>query len=128
MDPGSSSNNIQPIRAARGVQEPQVWEAADALLSEGARPTIERVRQKIGSGSPNTVSPHLGTRFRHLGGGIKEPGAFAAPADVPDPILQAAKHFWEVAQTESRRDFDTRLQEGLSAAVANVEAAKERTA
>ncbi|WP_368859848.1 DNA-binding protein, partial [Escherichia coli] len=44
---------------ATGITEVDVWRASDALLLEGARPTIERVRQKIGRGSPNTVSPHL---------------------------------------------------------------------
>lgn len=110
----------------RGIQENDVWQAADALLLEGARPTIERVRQKIGSGSPNTVSPHLETWFKHLGRRIKDPGAFAAPTDVPDPVLQAARHFWETALAQTRADFDERLQEGLAAAVANVEAEKEK--
>lgn len=113
---------------ARGISENDVWNACDALLLEGARPTIERVRKKIGSGSPNTVSPFLETWFRHLGGRIKDPGAFSAPSDVPDPVLQAAKHFWEAALAETRRDFDQRLSDGMAAAVANVEAEKERAA
>lgn len=113
---------------ARGISENDVWKACDALLLEGARPTIERVRQKIGSGSPNTVSPFLETWFKHLGGRIKDPGAFSAPSDVPDPVLQAAKHFWEAALAETRRDFDQRLSDGMAAAVANVEAEKERAA
>ena len=70
-----------------------------ALLLEGARPTIERVRQKLGRGSPNTVSPMLDTWFKHLGTRIKDPGAFSAPGSTPDPVHQAAKHLWEVAQT-----------------------------
>jgi len=111
---------------ARGITETDVWTASDALLLEGARPTIERVRQKIGRGSPNTVSPYLDTWFKHLGGRIKDPGAFSAPPELPDPVQQAAKHFWEVALAETRRNFDQRLQEGLSAAIANVEAEKER--
>jgi chromosome segregation ATPase len=113
---------------ARGITETDVWQAADALLLEGARPTIERVRQKLGRGSPNTVSPFLETWFRHLGARIKDPGAFVAPPAAPDPVLQAARHFWEAARAETRRDFDERLQEGLAAAVANVEAEKERAA
>jgi len=113
---------------ARGISETDVWNACDALLLQGARPTIERVRQKIGSGSPNTVSPFLETWFRHLGGRIKDPGAFSAPSDVPDPVQQAAKHFWEAALAETRRDFDHRLSDGMAAAVANVEAEKERAA
>lgn len=111
---------------ARGINENDVWTASDALLLEGARPTIERVRQKIGRGSPNTVSPYLDTWFKHLGGRIKDPGAFSAPPELPDPVQQAAKHLWDVALAETRCDFDRRLQEGLSAAIANVEAEKER--
>lgn len=110
----------------RGITQDDVWKACDALLLEGARPTIERVRQKIGSGSPNTVSPYLETWFKHLGGRIKDPGTFAPPADVPDPVLQAAKHFWEAALAQTRLDFEERLQKGLADAVANVESEKEK--
>lgn len=112
---------------ARGITEEDVWTACDALLLAGARPTIERVRQQIGRGSPNTVSPYLDTWFNGLGGRIKDPAAFAAPPELPHPIQQAAKHFWEVALAETRRDFDRRLQDGLAEAVANVEAEKEKT-
>ena len=113
---------------ARGITEDEVWKACDALLLEGARPTIERVRQKLGRGSPNTVSPMLETWFKHLGTRIKDPGAFAAPPASPDPVQQAAQHLWEVAQAEARRDLDDRLREGLALAAANVEAEKERAA
>ena len=113
---------------SRGITENDVWQAADALLLEGARPTIERVRQKIGRGSPNTVSPHLDTWFKHLGGRIKDPGAFSAPPEVPDPVIQVAKHLWEVAQADAREDVDQRVQAAMAAAVANVEAEKERAA
>lgn len=89
---------------ATGITESDVWAAADALLLEGARPTIERVRQKIGRGSPNTVSPHLETWFRSLGARIKDPHAFAAPPEIPDPIAQAAAHFWEAALSTARAE------------------------
>lgn len=89
---------------ARGINETDVWQAADALLLEGARPTIERVRQKIGRGSPNTVTPYLETWFRSLGARIADPMAFAAPAALPDPISEAAKHFWEAALAAARAE------------------------
>ena len=113
---------------ARGITENDVWTASDALLLEGARPTIERVRQKIGRGSPNTVSPYLDTWFRHLGGRIKDPGAFSALPALPDPVQQAAQHFWDIAFAQTRLDFDERLKEGMAAAVANVEAEKAHAA
>jgi len=112
----------------RGITDTDVWKACDALLLEGARPTIERVRLKIGRGSPNTVSPHLEAWFKHLGSRIQDPGAFSAPPDLPDPVLQAARHFWDTALAQTRHDFDQRLQEAMAAAVANVESEKERAA
>ena len=111
---------------AGGITENDVWMASDALLLEGARPTIERVRQKIGRGSPNTVSPYLDTWFKSLGGRITDPGAFSAQPAPPDPIVQAATHFWEVARAETRRDFDDRLSAAMAVAVAQVKVEKNR--
>ncbi|MBN9373622.1 DNA-binding protein [Hydrogenophaga sp.] len=122
----SSSVTEDEIRRRRGVQREDVWAAADAVLLAGEKPTIERVRQHLGSGSPNTVGPLLEQWFKHLGRRIQDPGAFAAPAGVPDPVLQAARHFWETALAQTRGDFDERLRQGLADAVANVEAEKER--
>ena len=100
---------------ASGITESDVWSAADALLLEGARPTIERVRQKIGRGSPNTVSPYLETWFRSLGARIKDPGAFAVAPAVPDPVAQAAAHFWEAAMAEARAEQAQLYRERLEA-------------
>jgi hypothetical protein len=54
-------------KSTRGVQQDEVSAAADTLLAECLRPTIERVRMKIGRGSPNTVAPMLETWFADLG-------------------------------------------------------------
>jgi len=109
---------------ARGITETDVFTACDALLLAGERPTIERVRQKIGRGSPNTVSPMLDTWFKGLGRRLQDPGAFAAPPGAPDPVLQAARHLWEIALAQTRLDLDQRLSEGL--ACAHEEAERER--
>lgn len=97
----------------RGITCDEVWKACDALLLEGARPTIERVRQKVGRGSPNTVGPMLDTWFKGLGARLTGPSTFASPPQFPEPVLQAAKHLWDVASAQSRADFDERLQAGL---------------
>ncbi|MEG0821165.1 MAG: DNA-binding protein [Burkholderiaceae bacterium] len=112
---------------ARGISETDVWQAADALLLEGARPTIERVRQKMGRGSPNTVSPFLDTWFRSLGRRIADPGAFSAPPSLPDAISQAAEHFWGVALAEARRDGAAEIaaaQEAAARLVSDAQAAQ----
>ena len=76
---------------ARGITQQDVFEAADALLARGARPTIERVRQELGSGSPNTINPHLDAWWAALGqrvGGTQAPGA-------PPAVLQVAVRFYQ---------------------------------
>lgn len=99
---------------ATGITENDVWKAADALLLEGQRPTIERVRQKIGRGSPNTVQPHLDSWFRGLGARIRDPKIFAAPSSTPDPVTQVAEHLWQVALSEARasveQDYAARME------------------
>ena len=40
---------------ARGITEEDVHSAADALVCAGERPTVERIRAHLGTGSPNTV-------------------------------------------------------------------------
>ena len=87
-------------RTSRGIQYEDVAQAADALLQEGSRPTIERIRLRLGRGSPNTVSPMLEQWFAGLGqrlggAGTAPPGSSA----VPDPVLQAAQALWAAASS-----------------------------
>jgi len=74
-------------KSARGVQQEEVWAAADTLIAAGERPTIERVRLKIGRGSPNTVSPMLEAWFATLAPrlGVAASGG-AQPAEDSAPV------------------------------------------
>ncbi len=45
--------------ARTGVTFEQVVECAKAIESEGENPTIQRIRQRLGTGSPNTIHKHL---------------------------------------------------------------------
>lgn len=110
----------------RGITETDVWTACDTLLVSGSRPTIERVRQHLGRGSPNTVGPHLDTWFKGLGARIQDPTTFAAPTGVPDPVHAAASHLWEAAQAEARRDFEQRVADGVAQAEARAQASEAR--
>ena len=51
----------------RGVTMSDVERAADACLREGRRPTIEKVRARLGTGSPNTINPLLDAWWKRLG-------------------------------------------------------------
>jgi hypothetical protein len=62
------------------------------------------VRQKVGSGSPNTVSPMLERWFATLGKRLDGRGASLADGEahqLPLGIVQAAKLFWDTARREA---------------------------
>ena len=45
--------------ARQGITYDQVATAANALTGEGTRPTIQNIREHLGTGSPNTIHRHL---------------------------------------------------------------------
>lgn len=98
-------------KSTRGVQQEDVWAAADALIAAGERPTIERVRLKIGRGSPNTVSPMLEAWFATLGPrlGVALAGAQAEEA-APKELLQALNKVWATAVAAARDEADRALE------------------
>ncbi len=101
------------IGSRGGIGERDVWEAADALLLAGARPTVERVRAQIGRGSPNTVTPLLDGWFKALGGRIQNPAGFRVESRVsamPRPVDDAATQFWEAALAAARTEIEAGLR------------------
>lgn len=99
-------------KSTRGIQEADVWAAADALIAQGLRPTIERVRQHIGRGSPNTVSPMLEAWFATLGARLGVADAeHDVAATVPEPVLLAAQQMWQSALDASKAAAENLLQE-----------------
>ncbi|MBS7776944.1 DNA-binding protein [Acidovorax sp. CCYZU-2555] len=101
---------MNPPKVTRGVQEADVWAAADALLAQGLRPTIERVRQQIGRGSPNTVSPMLESWFATLGQRLG-----VAQSDVqdgvPENVLRLAQELWNSATQQAVAAAQKTLEE-----------------
>ena len=117
-------SEIRDIQARRGVQEADIWGAADVLLSRGLRPTIERVREQIGRGSPNTVAPMLERWFGSLSQRIVGGAAPAAGNDadgVPVSVRNAMKLLWETARREAEQS-----QEAALAQVRDALRAKEK--
>ncbi len=97
-------------KSSRGVQQEDVWSAADALIGEGLRPTIERVRQKMGRGSPNTVSPMLEAWFATLGPRLAL-GAKAEEGGPPVAVRQAMVKIWEVALSSAQQQVTESLEQ-----------------
>ena len=87
------------VRGPRGVQMEEVWAAADTVLRLGERPTIERVRQQLGRGSPNTVGPMLDGWYGSLAKRLQSSVDAVEQDDVaevplPAPVVRAAKAIW----------------------------------
>jgi chromosome segregation ATPase len=78
-----------------------VERAADSLLRDGERPTIEKVRARLGRGSPNTVNPLLDQWWQRLAARLD--AGPAALQRIPEPVAHAAELLWMQALQESRR-------------------------
>ncbi|MBT2321079.1 DNA-binding protein [Variovorax paradoxus] len=106
MNPGTTGVSAfiapSPVRrrGPRGVQLEEVVEAADALLARGLKPTIERVRQQLGGGSPNTISPLLDVWFERLAARVA--GVAVPTEDDLPPNLRSA---WNQAKTKREEQW-----------------------
>jgi hypothetical protein len=88
-------------QAPRGVSAGDVERAADALLRAGDRPTIEKVREKLGTGSPNTINPLLDAWWKRLAARLD--AGPAALHRLPESVAHAAEALWMQALDEGRR-------------------------
>jgi len=84
---------------ARGITQEQVSAAADALVTVGERPTVEKVRTQLGTGSPNTVTRMLETWRGELAARMSQ--VLALP-DVPAEVGQAFVEVWRLAVTHAQ--------------------------
>jgi len=83
---------------AKGITQEQVSAAADALVTAGERPTVEKVRARLGTGSPNTVTRMLDTWRGALATRLSQ--VLALP-DVPADVGQAFTEVWRLAVTQA---------------------------
>lgn len=96
-----NSPKLLPQATNTPVSGADVDRAADALLREGERPTIERIRTRLGRGSPNTINPLLDAWWRRLAGRL-DAGPEALHR-LPEPVLLAAEGLWMQTLDEARR-------------------------
>ena len=96
---------------SRGIAGRDVELAADALLREGKRPTIERIREKIGRGSPNTINPLLDAWWKRL----------AARLDAGPAALHRLPEF---GRSRRRSPLDASARRGPAARRARASTAK----
>ena len=89
---------------ARGITEHDVHTAADALVAAGERPTVERIRAHLGTGSPNTVTRWLETWWRALGLRLDGHQARLHLPEAPEAVARAAGQWWNLALDVMSRD------------------------
>ncbi|WP_448243859.1 DNA-binding protein [Pseudoxanthomonas mexicana] len=100
---------------ARGITESDVHTAADALVATGERPTVERIRAHLGTGSPNTVTRWLETWWQQLGQRLHGHAVQVAIPAAPDSVSNLAGQLWSQALAEARQRADAALEQDRNA-------------
>lgn len=109
---------------AIGVPETEVFQAADAVLARGERPTVERVRLELGRGSPARVGQLLEQWWERLAQRLK--GQTLLP-ELPGEVAQAFAEVWRLALAQAETTATAALAEAQNALFADQTAlAQER--
>jgi len=112
---------------ARGITQAQVNDAADALLQRGQRPTLDKLRAELGTGSPNTITRMVDVWWA----GLAERLAAQARADLPglpEAVQRAMQIVWSEATVAARSAADTRVLGREQQVVAKERAAEAQLA
>ena len=96
----SDEGQSRTLGATRGVGAVDVALAADALLRDGLRPTIERIREKLGRGSPNTINPLLDQWWKGLAARLS--GGPEMLERIPASAFHVLEALWVQLQIAAR--------------------------
>lgn len=96
--------------ARPGIKYQEVAAAADSIIAEGDNPTIEKIRFKLGTGSPNTIHRHL-TVWR-AASPIKQRRTPELPVELQVALVQE----FERQAAEVRTDLEDKLTQAQSEA------------
>ena len=114
------------IRRAPRISQADVFRAADELLIEGHRPTIDRVRMRLGRGSPNTINDHMDLWWTKLGSRLRDlPGGMFP--QVPERVGQALQLLWNEALEGAHETLQSALLEREQAVTQQEQALETRT-
>ncbi len=84
--------------ARAGITYIDVSNAAESLRSDGLEPTVDRVREKLGTGSKSTIAPLL-KRWKT---GLTEQDMSGIPSD----IVESVKSFYELTQNKAKDQIE----------------------
>jgi len=77
-----------------------VQRAADALLRQGRKPSVAAIREQLGGGSPNTITPLLAKYWETLGARLGE--GRESLEHVPESLARVTELLWRRALDEAR--------------------------
>ncbi|BCD98665.1 DNA-binding protein [Marinagarivorans cellulosilyticus] len=98
--------------ARPGVTYYDISRAAEAVKAQGSEPTIDRVREQLGTGSKSTIAPLLKQWRNNVELNIEEPDTglpsdlISAVKSLRDRIQQAS----EEAVEQAKQDYQSRVQ------------------
>ncbi|MGA8707701.1 MAG: DNA-binding protein [Steroidobacteraceae bacterium] len=99
-----------------------VQRAADALLRQGRKPSVAAIREHLGGGSPNTITPLLAKYWEKLGSRLgDEPESLER---VPEALVRVTELLWRRAIEEARERL--KLLQSPEAAATGVEELQEQ--
>ena len=106
--------------ARSGIRYEEVQATAETLLGRGLNPTIQRVRELLGTGSNTTISEHL----KHWQQQLADAPKAVLPPATPEAVATAMDAFWKIAVQHA----ETAFEEQRAAAAQAVAAAEQACA
>ncbi len=115
------SREIPARQRAPRISRDEVFATADTLLVEGLRPTIDRVRVRLGRGSPNTINDHLDAWWLKLGSRLRDLPGREFP-QLPERLAARLQGLWNEALETAHETLQSTLAERESALAAREQA------
>lgn len=84
-----------------GVTYDDVSKVATALLGQGAHPSIQKIRAKLGTGSNTTIAQHLKAWQETF----KEGKRMVLPETVPEELMSPLDTFWQTAMARAESNY-----------------------
>jgi hypothetical protein len=99
-----------------------VQRAADSLLRQGIKPSVAALREQLGGGSPNTLTPLLARYWESLGQRLATgPEALER---VPESLARVTELLWRRAIEEARERL--KILQGASTAISDTAALQDQ--
>lgn len=96
--------------ARHGVDFETVKQAALKLLSKGVSPSVQRIRELLGTGSNSTIAEHLKIwREQHAAKKVHH-----LPASIPEELINTFETLWQTAMEHAEQHL-TDVKESLNA-------------